>query len=136
MPAAIKLEDDSLSESAVSAKDVFKRKTSRIVTESIKVGDDEVEIKIKALPVKQFTRLQDDHPPRKNNGKDANLGFNQDSFPPALFAASLIEPRMTEEEWAEIWHSEQWSSGELANLLDLVWGTTNRGFDVPFGGRS
>ncbi|GAA1909394.1 hypothetical protein GCM10009737_08330 [Nocardioides lentus] len=48
-----------------------------------------------------YADLQEQHPPRKGNKLDAQLGFDSDAYPPALVRLCLVEPEVTDEQWAE-----------------------------------
>lgn len=133
---AIKLGDEkSLSEEATSGRDFLLRKTRRQITRTISLDEHPVEFKIQGLSSKEFQKVLEAHPPRKNEALDQGMGFNRATLPPALFALSVIEPKLDESEWDEVWSNENYSAGEHANLLDMVLDVSNRGFDVPFGGR-
>ena len=140
MTAKIALDNTTLSEDAlgadkVSLKDQFLKKKRRIDKQKITLDGNVVEVTIQALTQRHFDDLVAAHPKRRNKEEDDLIGANSKTFPPALFAASVINPEMTLEEWTDIWTSEEWSPGELGHLLNIVLGTTSRGFDVPFGGR-
>lgn len=45
------------------------------------------------------------------------LGWNPETFPPALVAACLVEPKLSEDEVAAVWASEDWNQAELQTLL-------------------
>lgn len=116
-----------------STRDKFLKKKRRVDKKTITLNGEVTEITITALPTPELTVLQVNHPMRRNNSDDKVLGLNAKTFPPALFAASVLDPKLTEDEWAEIWSSPDWSAGELGHLLDLVFGVSTKGFDVPFG---
>lgn len=127
--------EESLSESAVSGRDFLLNKTRRIETKPIVVGDETIEFKIRALSGKEMQKLIEAHPPRKNDGADGRMGFNRDSFTPALLAETVLEPKLDEAEWADVWTNDNFSAGEQGDIFDLAWSVSNRGFDVPFGAR-
>lgn len=141
MPATAKLHlDDSISEEAtgpdtLSVKDKFLKKKRRVDHHKITLDGEQVEIVVEALTNREFDDLLAKHPKRRSKEEDDMIGANSKTFPPALFAKSVKDPDLTEEQWGDIWTSEEWSPGELGHLLNLVMNTTSRGFDVPFGGR-
>lgn len=49
-------------------------------------------VKLRALGRREWKRLLDEHPPRKDNEDDAALGVNEDTFKEALVPASIVEP--------------------------------------------
>lgn len=63
------------------------------------------------------------HPPTEEQVAEAKAGgmvelnFNSDTFPPAAVAASLVEPKMTADEVAELWDSPDWNQAELGILF-------------------
>jgi hypothetical protein len=129
------LSEDALGEDKVSLKDQFLKKKKRVDKQKITLDGNVVEVTVEALPQRQFDDLVAAHPKRRNKEEDDLIGANSKTFPPALFAASVKNPQMSHEEWTDVWTSEEWSPGELGHLLNIVLGTTSRGFDVPFGGR-
>ena len=137
MTTALKLDAETVSEKAVKAsstRDRFLKKKKRVDKKTITLNGEETVIVIEALPTPLLNQLQVEHPARKNNNDDKALGLNSKTFPPALFAASVQDPKLSADEWQEIWTSPDWSAGELGHLLDLVFGVSTKGFDVPFGG--
>lgn len=53
--------------------------------------------------------------------KNGELAYNTETLPPALIAASLLEPKFTLAEADELWTSEAWSDAELATLMNACW---------------
>ncbi|GAA4439370.1 hypothetical protein [Phytohabitans houttuyneae] len=53
---------------------------------------DTLVFRMRALPRKKWTALQKDHPPRKDNEADQELGYNVDDFVPAAIKACTVEP--------------------------------------------
>lgn len=85
-----------------------------------------------ALGRQQFSDLQGEHPPTKEQRAEwtkrwltrgvpehriVELDYNPDTFPPVLIAAACIEPAMTVDDATEIWTSGDWSDAELGELL-------------------
>lgn len=129
------LADDALGDDHLSVKDRFLQKKRRVDKQRITLDGDVIEITIQALTPKDYDGLIAAHPKRRNKEEDELIGANSKTFPPALFAASVQDPKMDEDEWGQIWTSESWSPGELGHLLNIVMATTSRGFDIPFGAR-
>lgn len=75
-----------------------------------------------------YDDLVNAHPPtdeqqeiaRKEGGADVDLSWNAETFPPALLAASIVEPKMTPEEIQEIWDSPDWGGNELLDLFNTA----------------
>lgn len=122
-------------EETASLRDRFMKKKRRVEERTITMDGEEVQVKIQALTQQQLDDLYSHHQKRRNKDVDNALGANSETFPPALFSLSILEPDLSEDEWHDIWTSPDWSPGELGHLLDLVMNVTTRGFDPPFGGR-
>lgn len=43
--------------------------------------------------------------------------WNADTFPPSLVFACLVEPKLTEDQFMEIWKSPDWNANELMSLF-------------------
>ena len=136
----IRVTKESLAEEAVSndrldLRDKFIKKKRRVDERKVSMDGDEVTILVQALTQKELDDIYAANPKRRNKDTDTTLGANAETFPPALFAASILDPKLNDDEWLDIWTSPDWSPGELGHLLDIVMNTTTRGFDPPFGGR-
>ena len=70
---------------------------------------DSVPILLRALPRKTYRTLIEAHP--GDEGED----WNPDTFPPALIAASAVEPEFTVEQATRIW--EEWETEEASRLF-------------------
>lgn len=81
-----------------------------------------VDFKFRSMKPREFDSLLDEHPPTKEQkdaarkAGNAGLTFNPETYPPALVAASLIEPDLTVEDVTDMWTSGDWNHGEL-NVL-------------------
>jgi hypothetical protein len=87
------------------------------------MGDLVVEFVFRSVGRRKYEDLVDSCPPSKKqlaeaqkDGTDAP-GWNQESFPPTLIAAALVEPELSEEEVFEIWESDDWNQAELVTLF-------------------
>jgi hypothetical protein len=78
--------------------------------------NEEVSLKFKAIGNTRYDQLVIDHPPTSRQKKDGH-SYNMTTFAPALLAVTCAEPKMSEEDWTEIFESEEWNRGELANLF-------------------
>lgn len=66
-------------------------------------GDDEFTFELRALSFRQWADLLAAHPPTAAQQKDLpNADHNPDTFPPAVLAATCVEPVMTVEQAAEL----------------------------------
>lgn len=84
-------------------------------------AESEVTFTFEGLGRGQMAKLTAAHPPRTDDEGDVfgaeKLPWNPETFPPALLAASCVEPAELAgnvEEWTEI-HTE-WNTGQVANL--------------------
>lgn len=76
---------------------------------------------------RKVEQLMTDHPAtdaqqrqerRENNGDPkARLIYNPDTYPPALVAATLVEPKLTYEEAVELFESENITAAEWAQMF-------------------
>ncbi len=73
------------------------------------------------------------HPARAEDKKiEKEAAWNLDTFPPALIAASCVEPEMTLEEATEIWEDPDWSGNELTRLFSTAWMVNQETPSIPF----
>jgi len=110
--------------------DMLRDKKPRELEQTILLGGEPVTLKFRAISAVEMDRLREKHPPTTEQ-KARNLGVNVNTYPPALVAATLIEPELSYEEAKEIWESEAWSAGELDNLFTLASALCTAGFDIP-----
>lgn len=78
----------------------------------------------------QPTKSQRDEARRLGNG---SLTYNPDTFPPALLAASAVEPPMTETEAKELWNDPAWNQSELLTLFFCAMGVNQNRRIVDLG---
>lgn len=119
-----------------SVRSIFLEKKRREEKTKIQFGNEVIEIKALALSDPQIRKIRDQHPPRKGDVGDSNLGFNAKTFPAHFMSETYIEPELSREEWQGLWDSEDWSAGEIQALFDWAWGVSMKGFNVPFGDNS
>lgn len=95
------------------------------------VLDDCAEFVFHSIGRQAFEDLRDAHPPTPKQRDKAKklatqmglgtrggqIGWNVDSFPPALIAACCSEPEMTIEEATELWNSEVFNEAETGQLF-------------------
>lgn len=81
---------------------------------------------LRAIGRATYDALQDAHPPTqeqrnkaKRLGLDASgaLAWNPETFPAALVAASLVEPKLSEAEMQALWADDNWNQAELSELF-------------------
>jgi hypothetical protein len=104
-----------------------KRKTAELV---VMVNDEPITLKFQAISAVELDKLRAKHPPTKAQ-QAQNQGINFESFQPALVAATLVDPEMSEDEAREMWTSDYWSAGELAQIFETASEVCLTGLDVP-----
>jgi hypothetical protein len=86
-----------------------------------------VPFRFRALTPDAWSKLEDAHPARE--GHDERQ-FNLDTFPPALIAASCVDPVMTEADVKQLF--EKISSGQMGVLFDAAFLVNTGRAEVPF----
>lgn len=94
----------------MNAAELLAAKRLRETTLHLTVGGEPVPILMRALPRIEYRALIDAHP-----GEKKEDDWHPDTFPPALIAASCVEPEFTLEQANEIW--EQWETEEASRLF-------------------
>lgn len=100
---------------------------------TLTLGDDEVQVKVKALGAKAYDELLAKHPPTRKQKEDNGV-YNMDTFAPELLSLCMVEPEISKEEAIDLWASPDWSRGELMDLFFGCVEVNNKGLDVPFKG--
>lgn len=94
----------------MDAEALLAAKQLRETTLNVTVGGEPVELTFRALPRKEYRLLLEAHP-----GAEDDADWNPDTFPPALIAASLVEPEFTVEQATRLW--EEWEDAEAVRLF-------------------
>lgn len=88
------------------------------------IEDDVVVFAFRSVGRLKYEELLEECKPTQKQKDDAltqglaEPAWNDDTFPPALMAASIVEPEdMTAEDIYDIWDSEDWNQAELASLF-------------------
>ena len=97
-------------------------------TREVKLGDSV--IVFGAIGSKAYDDLVAKHPPDKG---DKEASWNGETFPPALIAASSVDPVIDEDTAVQLWESDSWSRGELMDLFTGVVKLNVEGLNTPFG---
>jgi len=97
----------------------------------INIGGDFVTLKFQAMSSKDLDALRAKHKPTAKQITEG-MGVNTDTFSPALVAATLVEPELTEAEVKELFASDNWSSGELGQIFSAASDVCLEGMDIPF----
>lgn len=99
----------------------------------IVVDGEQIELTVKALDEKTYRDIRAEHPPKSKQDRDNGSHWNTDTFPPHFMSEAIVDPQLTQEEWASIWDSKEWGAGELSDLFSKALTPTISGFDLPFG---
>ena len=93
---------------------------------------------------KNFDDLIAENPPTKEQldkveeagGDPKELGWNPDTFAPALLAKSCKSHSLSKEEWASLWEDPNWNSAELGDLFNtaLLANTQKRQIELAIQG--
>lgn len=101
-------------------------KQLRQATVSLNLGGGEtVDVHIRALPRRQYRQLLEAHPPAGDNAD-----WNPDTFPPALIAASAVDPTFTVEQATQLW--DEWEAAESGLLFLACWQLNDRTAGTSF----
>ncbi len=86
------------------------------------IEDQVVTFKFNGVGRKRYEKLVMAHAPTKAQlEKEGNdLAWNTDTFPVALVALSLAEPKLTQEEVQDLWDDDNWGTGETTELLQAA----------------
>jgi hypothetical protein len=106
-----------------------KKRAEREVTVTIPGSEDPVSFLFRAISRREFDALVDECPPNKQGIAKGDV-YDQDKLAPALLSRVVIEPKISEEDWRELWKSPDWSSGELGGLLVTAMGLCQSGFEL------
>lgn len=79
----------------------------------------------------EYDKLIAKHPPTPAQKADG-LNFNPDTFAPALISAVSYEPELTYAQAEQLYHSPEWSGGEMSTLYITAQRVCNAGLDIPF----
>lgn len=106
-------------------------KPSRQVTVDVTVDGGTAQMVFQALGAKDYDDLVAEFPPTKKDKDDGGV-WDSEKFPPALIAASCLEPSLTREQAQQLWESPDWSRGELYDIFSRLVRLNQEGLDVPF----
>lgn len=108
-----------------------------------RVNKESVKFTFRAMGRKRYDALVNEHPPteeqrekaKENEDDPDDLQWNPETFPQALAAKSIVDPEMTEDQFMEMWDSDDWSGPELLTMFwaalqaNTVRGVVNLGKD-------
>jgi len=89
-----------------------------------------VVFRLRGLNRRDWAALIAAHPGRKDSDVDRKLGYNTESFFPAIIRASIIEPLLSDEQWERL--DAVLPSSQFDALLDAALAVSRRKVDVPF----
>jgi len=111
--------------------DLLRSKKRRSKTIAMSINGQTAEFTFTALGSHDLDALQAKHQPTPKQKIDG-MSWNPDTFAPALVAACLQDPEVSEQEMKEIWESGEWSAGELGTLFNTASQLCMEGMDIPF----
>ncbi|HEY9414675.1 MAG TPA: hypothetical protein VIQ30_07955 [Pseudonocardia sp.] len=91
--------------------------------------------RLRAMPHPRWREFCAEHPPRKDDDekideRDRLLGVNTETFWPALVRRSVVDPELSDTEWATL--GEALTDRQFSDLADAAWALNRRDVDVPF----
>jgi hypothetical protein len=109
-------------------------KKRRRKTISVVLNDDEDPrlLRLVAISPKDYDTLVSKHQPTEAQAaKGSNI--NPDTFCPALVALVCQDPKLSEDEWKQVWADPEWGKGELSSLYWEANDLCNRSLTItPF----
>lgn len=113
----------------------------RLEEVAVEMRDSVLEFRLRALPRTRkptddrpsFAELKAAHPPREKDGnmlrEDIMAGFiNAETFPDPLVRHSIIDPPLSDEDWACL----ELSQGQFDELVTAAWQLNQGKVDIPF----
>jgi hypothetical protein len=104
--------------------------TDRVADLERQIVESSAVLRFRALPRGGFQTLLAAHPARA----DRDENWNWDTFVPALIAASLVEPKMTEAEVVEF--LDVIAEGQRDEMFDTAYEVNQAGTRIPFSERA
>lgn len=91
-----------------------------------------VTFRVVGMPFADYNAVLVDHPPREGNVVDRALGYNTETFHPALIRQCLVDPQVSDEQWAKL--VARLSDGDFDRLANAALEVNRRHDDgrVPF----
>jgi hypothetical protein len=115
-----KLEDDPRNKQLLSDFAAAKEKVADLHKE---IEGNVVEFVFRSVGRRKFEDLLEECPATPKQKADASKrgedepSWDSDTFPVLLMTAAVVSPEITEEEFYEIWESEDWNQAELMSLF-------------------
>ena len=117
----------SVSQPPLATAEAFLSKKRRSHETTVTLNGQQMRVQFLALGGKAFDQLIEAHPSKKRDER-----WDAATFEPALVAATLTAPHLSEEQAQAIWANDDWSTGEKESLFNLCWLVNTSGLDVPF----
>jgi hypothetical protein len=90
--------------------------------------------RFRALPRREWRALVAAHEPRRNDDNEIvdadRAGVNAETFYDAMIRACLVDPELTDEEWAAL--NEALTDRQYCDISDAAWMLNRREVDIPF----
>lgn len=131
---AIRPDDDTIQAEVWEATSTLEALRARAVEEEAVVT-----VRFRSIGRHAWDDLIREHPPTDAQVAEAktagmgDLNFNSETFPPAVVAASLDEPRLSAEEVADLWDSPDWNQAELGMLFAAALEVNNSRHTLDLG---
>lgn len=111
------------------------RGKARLLAEKIEAARDEMQqytqvFRLRALNRKAWSALIGLHPPRKDEDGDLALGYNVETFFPALIRGCLVDPQIDDAQWERL--DDMLSTRQYDDLAEAAIAVCRRKVDVPF----
>lgn len=87
------------------------------------IGDDLVEFTFRSIGRRRYEEIFEECPATSKQKQEAIKAgeeepqWNPETFPPAIIAASIVEPEMTDDDVYDMWESTDWNQAELTSLF-------------------
>jgi hypothetical protein len=88
-----------------------------------------VKVTMREVPQRVVDQLRDEHPPRPENERDKMLGLDEDGFYWALVRKSIVDPVVTDAQWAEFVESASMARRKL--LVDTAEELSTKDVSLP-----
>lgn len=96
-----------------------------------------LEFELRALPPKDWQRLEEEHPPRAAEDgisvhhEDRRFGVDITTFFPALLPLAVVSPELDAEDW-QLLLTEKLTNRQIAVLSNVAWNLNKDFISVPF----
>jgi len=95
------------------------------------MDDASITFRIRGLPQRTYTSLLAQHPPRKDDKRDALLGFNIDDVIEQLIRLGTEEPELDDEDWERLL-GDVINKADYERLTNAAWSVNTQDVSAPF----